>query len=293
MSSLRSREWAGIALALITAVAFALSNAAASLAYHGGSNPLTVAAFRFVLPTLALVIWLSLRGAPLTLPARDGWIAAILGAVTAIYTWALLSAIGAIPLALAILVFYLFPLVATVVLGLCGWEKLGWPIVAAIVVAFVGLALALDPQGGRFSIEGVTLAVVAAIGLGIVIAVSSRVIRAGDSRPVTLYMATVAGALLIAFCAARNGFAFPRTGLGWAGFLATSVLYAFAMIAFFIAISMIGAVRASLLSYAEPVVSAIVGVAMLNEALAPIQVAGIALVIVALVGATVWQPRGH
>src|SRR5262245_38692707 len=106
---------AGVALALAAALAFALSNASASMAYRGGSNPLTMAAVRFLLPTGALIIWLRMSGAPLHLPARDGWIAAALGVVTAVYTWALLNAIGIIPLALAILVFYLFPLVAAFV----------------------------------------------------------------------------------------------------------------------------------------------------------------------------------
>ena len=96
---------AGIALALAAAVAFALSNTSASVAYHSGSNPLTVAAIRFLLPTAALIVWLRMRGVRMSLQGRDGWIAAMLGAVTAVYTWALLSAIGAIPLSLAILVF--------------------------------------------------------------------------------------------------------------------------------------------------------------------------------------------
>jgi drug/metabolite transporter (DMT)-like permease len=293
MTSPQSREWAGTTLALATAVAFALSNASASLAYQSGSNPLTVSAFRFVLPTVVLVVWLRMRGAPLTLPARDGWISLALGIVTAVYTWALLSAIGAIPLALAILVFYLFPLVAAVILAVCGWEKFGWRTVVAIVAAFAGLALALDPRGGNLDLWGVALAVVAAIGLGIVIAVSSRVFRSGDSRPVTLHMAAGAGAALIAFSAVYGGIALPRTGLGWVGFVGTSVFYAFAMIAFYIAISMIGPTRASLLSYAEPVAAAGLGVVLLGEALVPIQIAGIALVITALVGATLWRPRAH
>ena len=45
---------AGVALALAAALAFALSNASASMAYRGGSNPLTMAAVRFLLPTGAL-----------------------------------------------------------------------------------------------------------------------------------------------------------------------------------------------------------------------------------------------
>ena len=71
--------------------------------------------------------------------------------------------------------------------------------------------------------------------------------------------------------------------------LAAAALYGFAMIAFFIAISMIGPVRASLLSYADAVISAGLGVVVLGQALTLIQIGGIALVILALVGAT--QPR--
>ena len=292
-STPRARTWVGITLALAAAVAFALANTSASLAYHSGSNPLTVAAIRFVLPTAVLVVWLHLRGVPLGLPTRDGWIAAALGTVTAVYTWALLSAIGAIPLALAILVFYLFPLIATVILGLCGWEKLGWQTITSIVLAFVGLTLALDPRGGNLNIAGVALAFVAAVGLGTVVAVSSRVFRAGDSRPVTLYMAAVASVLLIALCAVHGEFVLPQTGLGWVGFVGAAGFYAFAMITFYIAISMIGPVQVSLLSYSEPVTAAGLGVSLLGEALAPIQIAGIALVVMALIGATLWQPRAH
>jgi drug/metabolite transporter (DMT)-like permease len=65
------------------------------------------------------------------------------------------------------------------------------------------------------------------------------------------------------------------------------------MIAFFIAISMIGPVRVSLLSYAEPVVATGLGVALLGETLVPLQIMGIAIVIIALVGATLWQSRGQ
>ncbi len=289
----QSRTWVGITLTLATAVAFALSNTSASLAYHNGSNTLTVAAMRFALPTVALVVWLRLRGVSLVLSTRDGWIAVALGAVTAIYTWALLSSINAIPLALAILVFYLFPLIATVILGVCGWAKLGSKTISAIVLAFVGLALALDPRGSNLDIEGVALAFVGALGLGVVIAVSSRVFRAGDARPLTLYMAAVAGVLLSALCAARGEFVLPQTGLGWIGFVGAAVFYAFAMIAFFIAISMIGPVPVSLLSYAEPVATAGLGVIVLGETLTLVQIAGIALVIVALIGATFRRPRAN
>lgn len=276
-------------LALMSAVAFALSNTSASLAFHGGSNPLTLAAVRFVLPILVLVIWLKAQGRPLALPKRDGWIAIILGVVTAIYTGALLNAIGIIPLSLAVLIFYLYPLIATVILVLFGWEKLGWATIAAIVVAFVGLAFALNPSAEGLNLKGVLLGFVAALGLGTVVVLSSRVLRAGDSRPVTLYIASVAAVLLIGFCALQGDFALPRTAMGWVGFTAAAFFYAFAMITFFFAISIIGPARSSMLSYAEPVVAAGLGVILIGETLTPIQVGGIVLVIAALIGSTLLQ----
>ena len=276
----------GSVLALTSAVAFALSNAAAIVAFHGGSNPVTLAAVRFLLPALVLVAWLTMQRRSVWLPRRDGWIAVGLGVITAVYTWALLSAIATIPLGLAILIFYLFPLVATAILGLFGWERLGWKMIAAILVALIGLALALDPRVAGLSLEGVLLGFAAAVGLGIVVAVSGRALRGGDSRPLTLYMASVAAVLLIAFCALQGDFAWPGTINGWAGFFAASLFYAFALIAFFIAVSMIGPVRSSLLCYAEPVASAALGMVLFGETLTLTQIAGIVLVIGALVWAT-------
>ena len=85
MSYSPSRALIGNVLALTAAVAFAFSNTSASLAFHGGSNPITLAATRFVLPALVLVVWLTAQGRAVWLPKRDGWIAVALGALTAAY----------------------------------------------------------------------------------------------------------------------------------------------------------------------------------------------------------------
>jgi len=73
------RASVGITVALAAAAAFALANTSASVAYHGGSNPLTVAATRFLVPTGALIAWLRLSGISLVLPTRDALVAVLLG----------------------------------------------------------------------------------------------------------------------------------------------------------------------------------------------------------------------
>ena len=281
-----TRRWVGIVVALAAAAGYALANTSASLAYQAGSNALTVAATRFLVPTAALAVWLHISGSPLRLPKREAVVAALLGVVTGLYTWALLRSFGAMPFALAVLIFYLFPLIAAAIVVVFGWEKFSWKTGAAILLALVGLALALDVRSGNLNLMGAVLAFLAAFGLAVVIVISSRLIGKGDARPATLYMAAAASVMLLALCAINRDFALPGSTSGWIGFVGAAAFYGFAMIAFFIAMSMIGPVRASLLSYADAVISAGLGVVVLGQALTLLQVAGIALVIVALVGAT-------
>jgi drug/metabolite transporter (DMT)-like permease len=280
------RAWVGITVALAAAAGFALANTLATMAYQGGSNPITVAAMRFLAPTAALIVWLQVSGVSLLLPKRDAIVATLLGVVTALYSWALLRSFSSLPFALAVLIFYLFPLIAAVIVAGLGWERFAWKTGAAIVLALAGLALALDVRGSSLDIAGMALAFFAAVGLAVVIVISSRVFGKGDARPLTLYMAAAASVVLLILCAASGDLALPRTVSGWIGFAAAAAFYGFAMIAFFIAISIIGPVRTSLLSYADAVISAGLGVVVLGQALTLVQVAGIAIVVLALIGAT-------
>jgi drug/metabolite transporter (DMT)-like permease len=279
------RTWVGVTMALAAAAAFALANTSASVAYHGGSNALTVAATRFVVPAVALVAWMRISGIPLMLARRDALAAASLGVVTALYNWAILRSFSSIPFALAVSILYLFPLMAAAIVAGLGWERLARRTIAAVVVAFAGLALALGGWGGNLDFEGVALAFFAAFGLAVVVAVSGQVFRKLDARPVTLYMAATACVLLLILCAASGAFTLPTTASGWVGFGAAAVLYGFAMIGFFLAVSIIGPVRASLLSYADAIISAGLGVIVLGQALTLGQIFGIAIVVLALIGA--------
>ena len=286
INTTHSRAWLGIVVALAAGAAYAVANTSANIAYQAGSNAMTVAATRFLVPVIALFVWMRLGGVSLVLPKRDTVIAVLLGFVTALYTWALLRSFNALPFALAVLTFYLFPLIAAILVAVLGWATFIWRTGAAIALALIGVALALDVRGGNLDAGGIALALLAAVGLAVVIAVSSRMFGAGDARPLTFYMAAGACALLLVIGAGSGELALPQTGAGWIAFTASSVVYGFAMIAFFIAVSMIGPVRTSLLSYADAVISAGLGVAVLGQALTLVQVTGIALVIVALVGAT-------
>ena len=274
-----------LALVLGFTVSFALTNTMAGLAYREGSDPLTVATARFILPTLVLPLILWLTGARLTLPRRDGIAAIALGIVTALYSLAILIAIERLSVSLAVLIFFLFPLFTSLIVGVMGWERLTAVTIGAAIVAFGGLALTLGVDFENLSAVGVIYGLAGGFGLAAVSAVSARVIRSGDSRPVTLYLVATATIVFIAMCLVRGDLKLPASSDGWIGIAGTSLFYATGIIGYFAAIAMIGPARATLYSYVEPLFTMAAAFVFLGELLQPLQIVGALIVVGALTSA--------
>ena len=207
--------WLAFALVLWFTVSFALTNSMAGLAYQGGSDPLTVATARFIVPTVVLAVTLWFSGARFALPRRDAIATIILGLISAGFSFAILNAIEMLGVSLAVLIFFLFPLFTSLIVAVMGWEKLTAITVVAALVAFGGLALTLGVNGESLAILGVVFGLVGAFGLAIVSAVSSRVIRSGDSRQVTFYIVSTAAVVFIIFSLIRGELQLPQSSDGW------------------------------------------------------------------------------
>ncbi|MCZ6586513.1 MAG: DMT family transporter [Alphaproteobacteria bacterium] len=281
----RRRDLLAIALVLGFTVSFALTNTTARLAFIGGSDPLTVANARFTFTTLALVVILWATGARFSLPRRDAYVAIALGVVTAVYSFAILSAIEKLGVSLAVLIFFLFPLFTSLIVAVMGWEKLTNTTMVAAVIAFAGLALTLGVDSENLAVNGIIYGLIGAFGLAVVSAVSSRVIRSGDSRPVTLYIVTTAAIVFIALSLFRGDFQLPQTSEGWVGYVGTSVFYAIGIIIYFATIAFIGPAKTALFSYVEPLFTMAAAFVFLGELLMPLQIVGALIVVGALAAA--------
>ncbi len=278
-----SLDRVGVLIALGAATCFALSNTITVIAYRGGSNPLTVTTSRFILPILLLFIILRASGKPLALPRPAGLVTGLLGVLTAIYSFSLLLAIDKLGVPIAILVFYLFPILTGIIVAVLGWGRLSAGAMIGALACFAGLALVLGVDQGSHQGTGLWLAVFAAAGLATVSAVSGRVIRGHDPRQVTLYMAASACLTMIVIALLVGGFRLPETTTGWIALASADLFYAAAMIGYFMAIARIGAARAALYSYVEPLVAISVAFLLLDQVLSPVQILGAAIVMAALI----------
>jgi drug/metabolite transporter (DMT)-like permease len=271
--------WRGLALALIVAVSFAGTSVFAVLAYAGGSDPLSVLTARSIAAFVILHLVLGLRRIPRALPARQRNAALALGLLMAVYSYGLLGAIEYMPVALAVITFYTYPILVAVAGWLSGRESFQPRFALALIVAFAGLILALDLSAARPHPLGVSLALMAAIGLAVLLIVSERVRGDCDSRPITLHMLGTAMAAYVAVSAALGHLALPQTPSGWIGFVGAPLCYTFSIVFVFVVLSMIGPLRTALVMNIEPVASVVLGYLVLAQKLDALQLLGIAVVV--------------
>ena len=272
----------GIIIASSAAICFAANTTASPIAANGGSSVLTYLVLRTTIATLAIFILLLITKSNIKLCPKRRWMALGVGMIMAIHSFALLSAIQFIPIALAVLIFYTFPILTTLYLWLIGRERANWLAGIALFLGLAGLALALNIGDSKLDILGIGLAVISAIGITIVIIINSQLVGKGDSRPVTLHMLIAASAVFIVLTTVLGDFHLPNTVTGWWAFTSGPFFYAFAIISLFIAIAILGPIKASMTMNLEPVSSMLLGFVILNQSLSNQQILGSAIVIISI-----------
>ncbi|MBM3560385.1 MAG: hypothetical protein FJX53_11025 [Alphaproteobacteria bacterium] len=273
----------GLLLALTCGVSFACNSALAKIAFEEGSDPLTIITLRTTAAAVVVAIVVAIWPPKVPLTRHQRLWALALGVIVAIYSYGLLSAIEYIPVALAVIIFYTYPLIGAAILWTTGRDTVPRPTAIALVLAFTGLVLTLEVWRFYLDALGVAYAAMGAIFMGVLLVLNSRLVGSGDSRPVTMHMMPVAAALYIVVLVADGGPTLPHSTLGWLASFGVAGFYTFSIIGVFIAISMAGPVRTGLAMNIEPVSSLLLGWFVLGQVLEAVQVAGMAVVVGAIV----------
>ena len=272
----------GATLAAAAGIGFAANSTAAKLAYDGGTNPLTFLTLRSVLAAILVLVIILANRRSLRMPLGRRLAAFAIGGILAIYSYGTLGSIQFIPVALAILILYTFPLLTSIYTWVSGRERPTVRSAGALLIAFFGLILALDIRGGALHPAGVGLAAMAAVGLTTVIILNNRLVGEGDSQPITFHMMLSASVVFALVTWIVGDYALPHTPSGWAGFVIGPSAYAAAIVTVFVAISLAGPAPAAMSMNVEPVASLAFGFLILGQALNGLQIFGAALVIAAV-----------
>ncbi len=198
----------------------------------------------------------------------------------------ILSAVQYIPVALALLILYIYPALVIVIETLANRQKISPLHIVVCLLAFMGLGLVLAPSIGELDWRGVAFASMACISITILMLSVQRARR--DVNEITLLFWSNSGGLplILLILPLFGGLALPDTQITWMALAAGSFFYIVGFWGYALSMRFISASRASLIYNVEPIVAIIAAAAILGEYLDWVQVCGAMLVIVAVYLAT-------
>jgi drug/metabolite transporter (DMT)-like permease len=276
------RPWVGVALVLLSAFAFSCTSISAVIAYGGGATPLAVITIRFVGAVVALFAILRVARVAMRLRPRERWIACALGLLLGLQSFLLYTSFANIPVALTMVIFYLYPLILGLAASVMGEERMTPALGIGLVVSFVGLLLVFNFTGEGLTLRGAGFAFLSCLAWGLLTYLSARLIKGGDSRPVALHMQVTAAAIYLVVCAISGEAKLPATTEAWIAYAGLPAIYAVASIAFFAGLARVGAVRSGFFMNFEPVATITLGAFVLAQTLTPLQMVGVAMVMATL-----------
>jgi drug/metabolite transporter (DMT)-like permease len=285
LSSFRSRHEAiGLAMVVLSTVAIAIVPGFAKLAYVGGSNTLTVITTRSIV-SVALT-WLAMisLGQTVRIARRPMMISLAMGVCYAIMLYGYLGAVAFIPVNLAILINFTHPLFVGLVVAALGDEPISIRMITALTAAVAGLGLAIGVSIDALNIAGISLAVLSTIMCVVVIIGNGRALKQASALAVVFYMMVSAATTLALLFLFFGKFTLPSTTAGWIGFWGVGLGATIGTLAFFCAVPLIGAVRATMITNVEPLLGVMFAVTILGEGISILQATGIALVLSSIVG---------
>jgi drug/metabolite transporter (DMT)-like permease len=278
----RQRTLADAVPGVVSALSFSVADILGKVVFNDGMDVLSFITTRGVLTALFFLFWL--RKAPPARPhtRRERTTAIIIGVMFAANVFGLLLAIQLLPLSIAILTYFVYPLLTGLAGAVTGIDRVGWRGLLAALAAFIGLAMMLEARLGEVELLGVAGALMAAVIRVVTLLITRASLQYTDSRLNTWYSLVPSALVFVLASLLTRTWNPPLSALGWAAFAGMSVSSTLSLLTIFVSIARIGPFRTALIMNLEPLVSTIGSVVLLGEELTQVQAAGGALMLVAL-----------
>ena len=244
---------------------------------------LTLSTFRGVFSVVVMAIWLQWQPAPAPLNRHQLWTSLLIGVLFAGVVYGLFKAIALVPVPVAILTYFVYPLLTGIGGALIGVDRLGWRGATAALAALVGLGLMLGAHSGAVTLAGVAFAVGAACCRTGVLLITRSVLQGADARLITWYSMLSSTAILAAVPVATWTWNWPQTAYGAFALTIVGITVTVAVLTLFVSIQRVGPFRSALIMNLEPLLATVISAAVLGEFITPLQALGGAIMLAALV----------
>jgi probable blue pigment (indigoidine) exporter len=271
------------------ATAFGIGDTFAKVALAAGADVLTLALTRGVVGVAILFLYLRIGAPPQPATPRMRTVALGLGVLFAAIVFGLFEAIDLITVPIAVLTYFIYPLLTGIGGALFRIERLSWQGALAALVAFCGLALAIGAYPQALSVAGIAFAVGAALCRTAFLLIARTELQKLDPRLTTWYSLLSSTAVFVAAAAVTMNWRMPHTAYGWTAIAVVSVCTAVAVLTLYVSTVRIGPFRSALIMNLEPLVATALSAVLLGEVMTPLQGLGGGIMLGALVAFQIWR----
>lgn len=289
MSPVQRLSVTGFATLLLIALMMGANHVSARLAFNHGVNVITAVSVRSGVTALVVLLILWHQRVAWQLGPRHRRYLPLIGVLIAVQSVCLYSSVARLPVALALLVFNTYPIATAMWARVLYGHRPERFVVMVMPVMMVGLALALDVMGATSGLGAA--AHWGQIGLGVLFALGASTTfglamvltqyEAGDLDGRLRTFTTMAQVAIWASLASLTGggWQLPVDAAGWLGLGLLTFFYGTAFTLMFTVLPRLGVVGNSAIMNVEPVFALVLAWAFLNQAIAPVQLLGAAIVV--------------
>jgi drug/metabolite transporter (DMT)-like permease len=284
MVSLNARERLhSLGPGIIAATSFGITDVLSKVIFAAGVDVLTLALFRGFVGLAIMFVYLRIGPPPLPQTSQTRWIQLGLGILFAGIIFGIFKALELVPVPIAILTYFVYPLLTGIAGAIFGIDKLTWRGAAAALAALLGLVLMIRAHPQEVAIAGIAFALFAAFCRVAVLLIARAKLNDADAR-LTTWNSLVSSTIIFAVAAlVTMNWHNPQTAIGWAAIITVSICTAIATLTIFISTMRIGPFRTALIMNLEPLLATILSAPLLGEVITPIQALGGAIMLAALV----------
>lgn len=262
-----------------TAVMFSVADICGKVALSNGTDVPSILTFRSAVGIALVYAWLRFR--PPALPPAARWVALGLGLMLTANLYLLFKAIELVPVSIAVLVYFVYPLLTGILGAVTGIDRLTVAGAATALAALFGLSLIVGASSG-LAAAGLAAAAGAALCRAAMLLITRAALKGADARVVTWYTLCSSTAGFVVLSLVAGDWRWPHGAPGWTAFVAIGFAVTVAVFTLYVSTERIGPFRTALFMNLEPLMTASLGALVLGERLTAVQMLGGVTMIAAL-----------
>jgi drug/metabolite transporter (DMT)-like permease len=187
-----------------------------------------------------------------------------------------------IPVAVAVSIFYVYPLIVAGIICVRERQPPGYGVSGGLVLGLGGVWLLVGPSFGGMNLLGLALALLAAISAATNVTVSATAMRQASPFLTTIII-SLSALLPLSVLSLHGGMSMPSGTHAILAFALATLTSSTGIVLLYVGIRLAGSLPATMISNIEPVVSILMASALLGESLGMHQLSGVGSILAGIV----------